>query len=244
MNELAYQIRNYANFTWLNGTFALDHMIHNLDISCWVKDAWPVSAQGQGGRQVRTEPGQMFDHHTVEYRFADGTRLLAQGRNIAGCDFWGVVVHGAKGTAVLGEGVQVPQIYKGYRQEPEDLVWKFDAARMYKNYHAGKGSPYQVEHELLFDAIRNDKPYNEAERCVKTNIVGIMGRMAVESGKEITWDGALNSTVELAPGLEGYTMDSDPRSCPTPTGGTRWPSRGSAQRCNWRDGWGGLRNES
>jgi predicted dehydrogenase len=95
MNELAHQIRNYCNFTWLNGSFLLDWLIHNLDVSCWVKGAWPVSAQGQGGRQVRTDTDQLFDHYAVEYSFADGTRLLAQGRHIAGCwDYWGCTIHG------------------------------------------------------------------------------------------------------------------------------------------------------
>ena len=87
MSELAHQIRNYSCFTWLNGSFLLDWLIHNLDVCCWVKKAWPVSAQGQGGRQVRNEPDQLFDHYAVEYTFADGTRLFAQGRHMAGC--WG-----------------------------------------------------------------------------------------------------------------------------------------------------------
>ena len=52
-SELEHQIRNYSNFTWVNGSFILDWLIHNLDVCCWVKDAWPVKAQGQGGRQVR-----------------------------------------------------------------------------------------------------------------------------------------------------------------------------------------------
>ena len=55
-SELANQIRNYSCFTWLNGSFILDWLIHNLDVCCWVKDAWPVSAQGQGGRTFATRP--------------------------------------------------------------------------------------------------------------------------------------------------------------------------------------------
>ena len=74
VSELAHQIRNYSCYTWLNGSFLLDWLIHNLDICCWIKGAWPVSAQGQGGRQTRTEADQLFDHYAVEYTFADGTR--------------------------------------------------------------------------------------------------------------------------------------------------------------------------
>ena len=39
-------------------------------------------------------------------------------------------------------------------------------------------------------------------------MTGILGRMAAESGKVITWDEAMASNLELAPGLDNYTMDS------------------------------------
>ena len=54
----------------------------------------------------------------------------------------------------------------------------------------------------MFDAIRNDKPYNEVERSARSCMTAIMGRMAVESGKQITYEEALASNIELAPGLE------------------------------------------
>ena len=199
-SELAHQIRNYSNFTWLNGSFLLDWLIHNLDVCCWVKDAWPVSAQGQGGRQVRTEPDQLFDHYAVEYSFADGTRLLAQGRHQANTwGFFGDVIHGATGSAVLGEGVSHPRLFKGHKQTAENQAWEYK----------GPGcNQYQVEHDLLFEAIRQDRPYNEAERSAKAAMTGILGRMAAESGKEVTWEEAMQSSLELAPGLDKCTMDS------------------------------------
>ena len=202
MNELAHQIQNYSCFTWLNGSFILDWLIHNIDVCCWCKNAWPVSAQGQGGRQVRTQPDQLFDHYAVEYTFADGTRLFAQGRHVAGCwGFFGDVIHGAKGSAVLGEGIRYPRIYKGHQQTSANLVWQYDGPRC---------NAYQVEHDLLFEAIREDKPYNETERSAYAAMAGILGRMASESGQMITWEQALASNLELAPGLEQYTMDSEP----------------------------------
>ncbi len=201
-NELQHQIRNYSCFTWVNGSFILDWLIHNLDVCCWVKGAWPVSAQGQGGRQVRTHKDQLFDHYAVEYSFADGTRLFAQGRHMASCwGFFGDVIHGSKGCAVLGEGIKEPKICLGHNLSRDEIVWQ----------HQGPAAnPYQVEHDLLFDAIRNDKPYNEAERCAKAAMTGILGRMAAESGKTIQWETALQSSLQLAPGLDQYTMESPP----------------------------------
>ncbi len=139
-NELACQIANYSNFTWLNGSFIVDWLIHNIDVACWVKHDWPVSVQGMGGRQVREDPDQLFDHYNAEYTFADGTRLVAQGRLLEGCwDFWGVQVHGAKGSALLGEGVDAPRLFKGFNQTPESTIWRFQGQ---------KNNPYQTEHDL------------------------------------------------------------------------------------------------
>ena len=72
-------------------------------------------------------------------------------------------------------------------------------------YTGNAKDPYQHEHDLLFDAIRNDKKHNEAERCAKSCMAAIMGRMACECGRMITWEEALASNVELAPGLENLT---------------------------------------
>lgn len=200
--EIAHQIRNYSNFTWVNGTFILDWLIHNLDVCCWVKDAWPVSAQGQGGRQVRSKPDQLFDHIAVEYRFPDGTRLFAQGRHMANCwGFFGDIIHGAKGSAVLGEGISQPKIFKSHIQNQDNLIWEYKGPR---------SNQYQVEHDRLADAIRKDLPYNETERCAYACMTGILGRMAAESGKEVTWQQAMDSKLVLAPGIEHYTMETEP----------------------------------
>jgi predicted dehydrogenase len=208
--ELAYQIANYSCFTWLNGSFLEDWLIHNIDVCCWAKNAWPVSVQGMGGRQVRQDADQLFDHYEAEYTFPDGTRFVAQGRHMVNCwDFFGSIIQGTKGSGVLGEGQSKPRLFKGHQQTSENLIW---------SYKGPACDHYQVEHDLLFDAIRNDKPYNETERCAKSCFTAVMGRMACESGKMVTWDEALASKIELAPGLDNYTWDSNPPAMPDANG--------------------------
>jgi predicted dehydrogenase len=225
MRELAHQIANYSCFTWLNGSFIVDWLIHNIDVCCWIKNGWPVSVQGMGGRQVRQKPDQLFDHYGAEFTFADGTRLFAQGRHMDGCwDFFGDVIHGATGCAVLGEGQPKPRLFRGHRQVSENLLW---------SYKGPEFDHYQHEHDLLFAAIRNDEPYNETERCAKSCLTAIMGRMACESGKLITWDEALASNLELAPGLENYTWESGPPASATPDANGKYPIAmpGQTQGC-------------
>jgi len=202
MSELAWQIANYSGFTWLNGSFFVDWLIHNIDVSCWAKGSWPVSVQGMGGRQVRREPDQLYDHYMAEYTFADGTRLVVQGRHMLRCwDFFGVVLHGTTGCAVLGEGQPNPMLFRGHQPVPDRLLWR---------YRGEPCDPYQREMDLLFEAIRKDLPWNETERSAHANLTAIMGRMACESGQRITWDQAMTSSRELAPGLDQLRDDSEP----------------------------------
>ncbi len=213
VTELGHQIANYSCFTWLNGSFIVDWLIHNIDICCWIKNDWPVAVQGIGGRQVRTEPDQLFDHYTAEYTFADGTKMLAQGRHITNCyDFFGNVIQGAKGCAILGEGQPKPRLFKGHKPVSGQLLWQYTGAPC---------DQYQREHDLFFEAIRNDRPYNETERSAKSCMAAIMGRMACESGQMITWEEALASNLELAPGLENFTDASNPPVLPDANG--RYP---------------------
>jgi predicted dehydrogenase len=202
MSELAHQIRNYSGFTWLNGSFFVDWLIHDIDVCCWAKNDWPVNAQGHGGRAARTAPDQMYDHYAVEYTFADGTKMLAQGRHIDQCygvfsDFF----HGSKGSAAIVDAVapERPRIYKGHEQKRQNEVW---------HYEGELPNPYQREHDLLFAAIRDNRPYNEVERCAKTCLTAIMGRMAAESGQLVTFEQALASELVLAPQLENYAWDT------------------------------------
>jgi myo-inositol 2-dehydrogenase/D-chiro-inositol 1-dehydrogenase len=187
-SEMHYQIRNWYYFTWLSGDHIVEQHIHNIDVCNWIKGTHPIRAQGMGGRQVRKAKrhGQIFDHHFVEYEYADGSRMFSQCRQIPGC--WSSVsehVVGSKGSADLVAGRNL-YVIKG--QSP----WR----------HPGKGAgkdPYQQEHDDLFEAIRNDKPYNEAETGALSTMTGIMGRMATYTGQQIEWDEAFNSQTQLVP---------------------------------------------
>ena len=65
------------------------------------------------------------------------------------------------------------------------------------------------------DAIRNDKPYNEAKRGAEGSLVTSMGRMAAHTGQEITFEEILNCEHEFAPGVDSFAMDS---AAPVPAG--------------------------
>jgi myo-inositol 2-dehydrogenase / D-chiro-inositol 1-dehydrogenase len=191
--ELQYQLRNWYYFGWLSGDFIVDNLIHGMDISNWIKGAYPVRAQGMGGRQVMKEHyGNLFDHFAVEYEYADGARLFAQCHRIVGC--WVSVTEHAAGTTGTADFIQGRRMFHVKGTHPWDL-------RMDPGHN-----PYQQEHDDWFAAIRNDLPYNEADYGAKSTLTSIMGRMAAYSGKVVEWEDALNSNLSLVP--EPLTWDT------------------------------------
>jgi predicted dehydrogenase len=201
--EMQYQIRNWYFYTWLSGDHIVEQHVHNLDVIHWIKGTHPIRAQGMGGRQVRTGKihGHIFDHHFVEYEYADGSRCFSQSRQIRGthaavCER----VTGTKGSAEFGEGRNLYAI-------TGPNAWR---------YRGPIRDPYQLEHDDLFQAIRNDEAYGEAEFAAISTMIGIMGRMATYSGKLVEWDEALNSKLDLAPAK--YAWDADPPIRPDASG--------------------------
>jgi len=203
-SELQYQIRNWYYFTWLSGDHIVEQHCHNIDVGNWIKGAHPIRAHGLGGRQVRhaLENGQIYDHFSVEFEYEDGARMFSVCSQIPHL-FGEVSEHamGSKGSADLGRAfvIKGPNAFHGKGE--------------------GRSNAYQVEHDDLFDAIRNNKPYNEVESAAKSTMTAILGRMATYSGEKIEWDDAFNSKLELVPEISSW--DSKPPVLPDADG--RYP---------------------
>jgi predicted dehydrogenase len=203
-SELLFQVQRYLGFFWASGGVFHDYVAHNVDECCWMKGAWPVRAQGMGGRLYRGDAiDQNFDHYSIEYTFGDGTKLFLQSRYEPGChEEFASYAHGTKGSAVISTYVHTPakcRIYRGHEMTPANLAWAFPQP---------EPNPYQLEWDLLIDAVRDDKPYNEVKRGAEASLVVLMGRRAVHTGQVITFDDMLNCDEEFAPGLDKLTMDS------------------------------------
>ncbi|QDV43488.1 Inositol 2-dehydrogenase/D-chiro-inositol 3-dehydrogenase [Stieleria neptunia] len=205
LSELMYQIKHFHGFLWLSGGAVSDFLIHNIDESCWMKNAWPVKAIACGGRHYRGEDvDQNFDVYSIEYTFDDGAKLLVDGRTMPGCKReFASFAHGTKGSAVISTASHTPakaRIYSGQAFEKDNLTWEFPQP---------EPNPYQVEWDDLVAAIRNDTAYNEVERGVMASAVTSMGRMAAHTGQEITLDEFMKHDHEFAPNVDQLTLDSD-----------------------------------
>ncbi len=203
ISEVLYQTQRFHSFLWSGGGVYSDYYIHQIDECSWMKDAWPVRAHALGGRHYRGSfVDQNLDTYSVEYTFPDGTKLFFDGRNITGChNEFASYAHGTTGAAIISTNAHAPgrvRIFKGHHFSDDELVWAFPQPER---------SPYRLEWEDLIDAIRTDKPYNEAERGAIASLVTSMGRMAAHTGQIITYDQILNHDHEFAPDVDKLTMD-------------------------------------
>ena len=209
--EMEYQMRNWYYFNWLCGDHITEQHIHNIDVSNWVKQAYPVSAYGMGGRRVRTgkDHGEIFDHHFLEFVYEDGSRMFSQ------CRHWGGT------TDRVTESFQGT---KGSAPSPGHLI-DSSGKQLMKVDDRDHANPYQVEHDVLFEAIaKGEYKFADAEHGAKSTMTSILGRMATYSGQLVTWDEALNSDIDLMP--EVLAWNADPRSMPDAHGNYMIPEPG------------------
>ena len=185
--EMEYQMRNWYYFNWLCGDHINEQHIHNIDVINWFKGGYPVKAQGMGGRQVRKgkDHGEIFDHHFVEFTYADGSMLNSQCRHIPGTmSKVDELMVGTKGRIKAGAGTITDGSGK--------VLYQFDKK--------GENNPYQTEHDELFAAIaKGEYKFADAENGASSTMSAILGRMATYSGQVVEWDKAINSGLDLHP---------------------------------------------
>lgn len=204
MTEMEYQMRNWYYFNWLCGDHINEQHIHNIDVINWFKGGHPVKAQGFGGREVRKgkDHGEIFDHHFVEFHYADGSILNSQCRHIpktsAKVD---ELLIGTKGKIYCGAA--------NIRDHKGNIMYQFDKKT--------ENNGYQNEHDELFAAIaKGEYKFADAENGAHSTMTSILGRFATYSGQVIEWDKALNCGQNLQP--TAYTWDTLPKSLPDENG--------------------------
>ncbi|NLY00285.1 MAG: Gfo/Idh/MocA family oxidoreductase [Rhodopirellula sp.] len=183
--ELQYQFRNWYHFNWLSGDDILQSLVHSLDKGAWaMHDQPPVKAYGVGGRSSSWDKpyvyGDVFDHSSVVYEYANGVRLYGVGRAQNGCyNEVSDVLMGSKGRCNL-------------------IKHQIEGATNWE-YTGPKCNMTEEEQRELFQAVRAGKPINNGNYMFNSTMIGILGRMVCFTGQEVTWDDALKSTYQIGP---------------------------------------------
>ncbi|MHC4098657.1 MAG: Gfo/Idh/MocA family protein [Planctomycetota bacterium] len=193
LTELQWQCSTQYHFRWLSGDDVPQSLVHNIDRSSWAMgNKAPAKCHGMGGRSSMTEPiyGDVFDHHSVVYEFANGVLIYAFCRTTNGCyNNSSSVVLGSKGKASI----------TGCRIWGE-TNWRWE----------GRCNPYQREHDVLFKAIRSGEPVNNGDYMFRSTMITVMGQISCYTGKEVTWDQINKSDFYYPPKPEDCRDDMEP----------------------------------
>ena len=185
--EMEYQMRNWYYFNWLCGDHINEQHIHNIDVINWFKGAYTVKAQGMGGRQVRKgkDHGEIYDHHYVEFHYADGSILNSQCRHIPGTmSKVDELITGTKGKIFCGAA--------HIKDHAGNLLFQFDKKT--------ENDPYQTEHDELFAAIaKGEYKFADAGNGARSTMTSILGRMATYSGQVMDWEKTIASGISIMP---------------------------------------------
>lgn len=203
ITEMEYQMRNWYYFNWLCGDHITEQHIHNLDVGNWVMQGYPVKANGMGGREVRKgkDHGQIYDHHFVEFEYANGARMYSQCRHIKGCK--NKVSESFQGTNGRAPKPGLLETNSGYK------IWELR--------EKDPANPYQVEHNELFAAIaKGEYKYADAENGAMSTMTSLLGQMATYSGKEVEMEAALASNNSIMPAE--FSFKADPPVMPDGNG--------------------------
>jgi predicted dehydrogenase len=191
-----YMIRNWLYYTFLSGDLIVEQNVHRIDVMDWVMGANAISAYGMGGRQVRTDSkfGNIYDHFAIEYEYPNGVKVVNMCRQQDNTDTRvNEIFRGTKGTAEPLEG---RMHVNGERSKVKKEPW---------------GEAYVQEHKDLIESIVAGKPLNEGRQIAGTTLTAIMGRMSAYTGKKVTREQAMKSTLDLFPKT---TLEFGPMAVP------------------------------
>ncbi|HDP35291.1 MAG TPA: Gfo/Idh/MocA family oxidoreductase [Candidatus Hydrogenedentes bacterium] len=190
-SDLEYRLRNWYNTIWTCGDNIVEQHVHNLDVINWVLDAHPVKVVASGGRAWKPSEekyGDLWDNFSCDFEYANGLHMISMSRH------WN-----NSANAVFEEvtGTKGKSTCRDLARDSSD--------------------PYVNEHIALIRSIRGEIPYiNEGVRTSESTLTAIMGRMAGYTGKEITWDEALNADESLVPEVLDFNHEYPVGPIPMP----------------------------
>lgn len=191
-SEAEWQHRNWYGHPWLGGDQIVEQHIHNIDVINWLMNSHPVKVVASGGAawRPRTEVnGAIFDHISAEFEYANGVRLSSHCR----------------------------QYPKGLYTNVSEWVVGTRGTSNCRDLGAKDINPYVAEQAALVKSIRGDGSWvNHATAVAESTLTCIMARESAYSGQSITWEQALNSTLDRSPAELRLEGDFPRHSLPVP----------------------------
>ncbi len=188
MPDVEWQLRNWFNFEWLSSGPLVEQCIHTVDKVGWAMgDVAPIAAVANGGRALKTDASNIYDHYNVAYEYPNGVTAHVGQRHFVGCH------SEVKDRVVCESGTVIAPGRCSAMDLSGKTIWRSRAEK------GQEQNMYQVCHNELFAALRKGEIPDNGDHMVKSTALGILGREAAHSGQRITWDQLWESNNDLAP---------------------------------------------
>ncbi len=188
------RLRNWVFDIALSGDIIVEQNIHAIDVATWILDANPVRAYGTGGRTVRTEVGDCWDHYAAIYYFPNDVPVTFSSKQCGlGYDDIMCRIYGSEGTIDTHYGGAVSITGK-------------------TPYEGGDTGNLFTEGAVaniadFYDNVTNSRWSNPTvEPSVRSNLTSILGRTAAYQRREVTWDEMINANEKIDGKLEGLKV--------------------------------------
>jgi predicted dehydrogenase len=171
------KIKNWYYWRELSGDLIVENNCHLIDVLNWFLGGHPESADGEGGRTV-LKVGDIRDHGTVHYQYAGGVQGDLCGMTLA------------------------PAFHRDVREEffgseawleTSELGWRY---RTSAKDTVEQKSPHNITIDSIqafVNRIQSGKPENTIARGVDSTLTAILGRLAMDLKRPVSWSELLAS---------------------------------------------------
>lgn len=187
------KIRRWGAWMKYSGGPIVEQDCHGLDTINWfVDDVHPTSAVGRGGLRYPLAYGDWnSDHHNIIYQYPNGVEgWLISIKHTAGYRDVKEQFYGSKGMLETSR-----KYFKLHGMTP-DVRFKSaddlrDTSLMEKEDSPGDITGQAVK--FFFEAILAGKPIDMTRSSCDSTLTAILGRMAMDTKREVTWDEMMRS---------------------------------------------------
>ncbi len=190
------RLRNWVFDQALSGDIIVEQNIHTLDVMSWaMQERPPLRCAGTGGRRVRVDVGDCWDHFALVYEYPDDVGITFSSRQFDAHGTPGGIhnrMFGTKGVLLTTYGGEV--MVRGeaevfYRGGTTNTIYRDGVLANIAAMHTAIGG--------------GDSSNPTLEPSVMSNLVAILGRMAAHSGRPVTWDEMMERGERLQADLSG-----------------------------------------
>jgi predicted dehydrogenase len=176
------KLLNWYRWKETSGDFIVEQDCHGVDVLNWYARSRPLLASGSGGKKIRPY-GDCNDHANITYEYPGGLRGFLHGCQLA--QGWSLVNEQFFGTEGTVETTR--QYYRWYR--PATERGGQTAVQEVKS----KREPTFDAVEYFLDRVVSARPENHTAEAAESTLTALLGRMAVETRRIVTWDDMMKS---------------------------------------------------